>query len=499
MTDLTKFFTALSERAYKENDLSDVTYAMCEANAEFKQFFLDFFFKEFNLDPSTTTIEREHSEKFGRPDFWITTSDKGNFIVEVKIWDGNHHFEDYHKILAGHPTDAKKEEDAWQRLGYIANYKSIKDIEIALDGNTKTTATNLKCPVKTWQEFSEALQGCIYPEIKTDPTIASYIGYLKRVCPFDGFAIPQGWTIAVSDFEAVREFSENIDNVISKLQNEKKYKIKKYTGSPRWFRSQYRMGQFFEWETPTDGPLNGRTVWGWLGAYYSKDGAVVCVEFEDKSGWGDLICGMHKKYVHDGVLRFYYAKSQTASSDDNSLDDKSLNNFLTAVLGQSLGRQVSCNQNSTFCMKIDGAAKSKKLLAMKCLPFALMNHFKNADFLNDKGFNFSFVYESDEEVPTSHCGRHFRLTPKSGSEGNNGYRGWIGMLYSGNCKRQNTSDKNKDFAKKPAFVVEISKDFPLNDKVKNDWGENTWNWRYCAGQRQMGMERQRQMGMGKGV
>ena len=29
MTDLNKFFKALSERAYKENDLSYVTYSMC--------------------------------------------------------------------------------------------------------------------------------------------------------------------------------------------------------------------------------------------------------------------------------------------------------------------------------------------------------------------------------------------------------------------------------------------------------------------------------------
>ena len=43
MTDLNKFFKALSERAYKENGLSDVTYSMCESNKVFRQFFLDFF------------------------------------------------------------------------------------------------------------------------------------------------------------------------------------------------------------------------------------------------------------------------------------------------------------------------------------------------------------------------------------------------------------------------------------------------------------------------
>ena len=50
MTELTKFFTALSERARKENDLSDITYAMCEANLEFQKFFLDFFFRIWGFD-----------------------------------------------------------------------------------------------------------------------------------------------------------------------------------------------------------------------------------------------------------------------------------------------------------------------------------------------------------------------------------------------------------------------------------------------------------------
>ena len=39
MTVISKFFTALSKRAYKENDLSDVTYAMCEADPVFNPTF----------------------------------------------------------------------------------------------------------------------------------------------------------------------------------------------------------------------------------------------------------------------------------------------------------------------------------------------------------------------------------------------------------------------------------------------------------------------------
>ena len=102
MTELTKFFTALSERARKENDLSDITYAMCEANLEFQKFFLDFFFREANLDVKTVKISREHSTEWGRPDFWIRTADGLLYIVEVKIWDSNHHFEQYFEIQRYH-------------------------------------------------------------------------------------------------------------------------------------------------------------------------------------------------------------------------------------------------------------------------------------------------------------------------------------------------------------------------------------------------------------
>ena len=69
MTDIEKFFTALSERAHRENDLSDLTYALCEADLVFKQFFLDFFFKKERIDASRAIIEREYSETCGRPDF----------------------------------------------------------------------------------------------------------------------------------------------------------------------------------------------------------------------------------------------------------------------------------------------------------------------------------------------------------------------------------------------------------------------------------------------
>lgn len=95
---LSAFFSALAERAYKENDLSDVTYALLEANNAFRQFFLDFFFPHEGLEGVKVVIEREHVIGDSRPDFWIRNRNEV-YLVEVKIWDGGHHFEQYHKRL----------------------------------------------------------------------------------------------------------------------------------------------------------------------------------------------------------------------------------------------------------------------------------------------------------------------------------------------------------------------------------------------------------------
>ena len=43
-TSIEKFFRELSRRMYKENDLSDMVYALCRSNSDFMQFFLNFIY-----------------------------------------------------------------------------------------------------------------------------------------------------------------------------------------------------------------------------------------------------------------------------------------------------------------------------------------------------------------------------------------------------------------------------------------------------------------------
>ena len=172
---LSAFFSALAERAYKENDLSDVTYALLEANNAFRQFFLDFFFSHEGLEREKVAIEREHVIGDSRLDFWIRNGNEV-YLVEVKIWDGGHHFEQYHKILG----EEGSKDGRWARLGYIANY-SLCNVNICEDGVRKE-ASETGCGLHTWEEFAKRLES---DDCSGDPFVRGYLEYLKRVCPYD--------------------------------------------------------------------------------------------------------------------------------------------------------------------------------------------------------------------------------------------------------------------------------------------------------------------------
>ena len=56
---LNDFFEVLATRMGKENDLSDMTYALCEANQGFRRFFIEYFFGSGCFDTTKALIERD--------------------------------------------------------------------------------------------------------------------------------------------------------------------------------------------------------------------------------------------------------------------------------------------------------------------------------------------------------------------------------------------------------------------------------------------------------
>lgn len=458
MTDLNKFFKALSERAYKENDLSDVTYSMCESNKVFRQFFLDFFFRSFNINAEAVTITREEKTELGRPDFYIRRGDE-LFIVEVKIWDGNHHFKQYKGILDKNVEEDK--EKNWKRLGYIANYEQVKKIVIKELEDGKSVAAEKLCPVYTWKDFVSELEeySCF-----DDSAISAYVEYVKRVCPYDDFKL-DGQNLNLSGFKSVQEFENAVVGEICALEKSNDYNFSSYYKSPRYFISQHRMGHFFEFDLPVNKEKNeSKRVWGWIGAYYRNKGAVVCVEFEDRDGWGKPVCDKFREKVKDGCLRFYLTEKED------------LKDFLRSVLECVVN---GCNENISNDEDICEGAKD--LLGMKILPCLLEQKFfaKHREYEvcingNDKGVRFTLEMSSgsDAEVPNSHCGRYFELKPIANDEKQTEFksvRGWIGAMYN----------KDKDKSGNPKLIVEIEKGFAkiVLGSNANYWYDDNWGWK----------------------
>ncbi len=455
MLNLSDFFVTLATRAWKENDLSDVTFAMCEADPVFRQFFLDFFFPNAKLVGDEVSISREHSTPNGRPDFWIETLDGVSYIVEVKIWDGNHHFEQYYNILKD-----------WSRLAYIANY-SLENLTVNY-GEKSLAVSKLGCRLATWKEFILRLEqySCL-----NDSFIEAYLKYLKAVCPYDDFVIPNDWKVSTADFVSVANHIGIFERAIN--QDElKSLGVRLYTRSPRHFETKRKIGRFFEMELR--GGDASLVAWGWIGIRYIRQGAYLCVEFEDRGGWGKPVCDKYRNadHIRNGMLRFY------AKEDISGKEDAIKDFFREVLLSVNAGKMP---QSDRIATSADDACSMKSLLPMKCLPIALEQMFQEESAVKpiaDKGYGIKLGYKSDQEVPLSYCGRYFELTPCSSDtqtpqESPTTYSAWIGVIYADGCKRKTSRVSYKD---KPSFVVELPVSFPRHAQMPEGWTENTWGW-----------------------
>lgn len=452
---LSAFFSVLAERAYRENDLSDVTYALLEANRAFRQFFLDFFFPHEGLEGEKVVIEREHVIGDSRPDFWIRNGNEV-YLVEVKIWDGGHHFEQYHKILG----EEGSKDGRWARLGYIANY-SLCNVNICEDG-VRQEASETGCGLHTWEEFAKRLES---DDCSGDPFVRGYLEYLKRVCSYDDFDL-SAWSKDLNDFNFVKRFYDGLESAIRSARC-------KVYGSSRLAFDRTRLGQFFEWS------YNGKPVWGWLGAYYTNNGAELCVEFEDREGWGHPVCEAVRQYqpsaVKNGVLRFYYGGHVPF--------DKAVSGFFQEVLA-GIERGVS-----GLGVPVESRTHEKRLLAMKAFPMLLDSLFREMeDVFRAKGGplgSYDFV-PSDargQVKPSELCGRYFELIPEDKDNQPlervaRELRGWMGVLYSDNCKYVNdgVSGANGPVVgkgAKPVFMVELWGRCLTCAEVSG-WRKNSW-------------------------
>lgn len=156
-----KFFECLADYARKENDISDITVALCKANPTFKETFVKFFFNNIDIN-EIKKIKREISSNDGqsRVDIMIEVEgDDKPYLIEVKKYDENHHFDQYVKAYNIPP----------ERLGYITNY------ELKKEGGYQ---------IKKWSEFYKVLtnEDEKNKKAKNDELIQAYAQYLNKVC-----------------------------------------------------------------------------------------------------------------------------------------------------------------------------------------------------------------------------------------------------------------------------------------------------------------------------
>ena len=156
---LTLFFRSLADRFRRENDLSDVTWAMCEASGAFKRIWIRFFFGEA-LDPEAVTrIEREavSDDRGSRVDFLLRVRGGDTYLIEVKIGDRNQHFGQYDRDYKIPP----------ERLGYITNYPL---------NNRKYKN------VRQWSAFYYELSKADGIPAEEQGLFQGYLEYLRSIC-----------------------------------------------------------------------------------------------------------------------------------------------------------------------------------------------------------------------------------------------------------------------------------------------------------------------------
>lgn len=182
-----QFFENLASYYRHENDLSNITVALCNASECFKEKFLHFFFDSIDVS-NVTDITREVWDQNGagsRVDIHISMNSDEKYIIEVKIGDKNHHFGQY--------------EDAFgvdiDHFGYITNYYCREGLKLGYD-------------VKTWRQFYDTLNR----SDNLDSLSHSYMSYLKKVCGITKYNSPMN----LKSLNAIPQFFETMDSIVAK-------------------------------------------------------------------------------------------------------------------------------------------------------------------------------------------------------------------------------------------------------------------------------------------
>lgn len=237
------FFSRLAERRYRENDLSDVTWAMCNAMRDFGSALANF------ADPSipfgaTVEVDREVDLGQGcRVDF-ACRSESGAVFIEVKIYDQNYHIEPY-------ADQVDRQQGA--RLVLLTNH--------ALASEHQEAAKRRGWAIRKWQDFAEHVKG-LFPE---HPLVAAYLNYLRGVCNMIEWRPVR---LDPASLYSLVPLHALLDEAIGAASHDpfsyERYRVQREHGSGylgACFQLDYRQGDVH------------RQAWGFYGLDFSKPGS----------------------------------------------------------------------------------------------------------------------------------------------------------------------------------------------------------------------------------
>jgi hypothetical protein len=251
------FFRDLASRLYKENDLSDLTWALGKNCDEFLKSLMVFFGFNFNPGLPTEIIREDSLGDGSRPDISIENGDTV-FLIENKIYDRNYHIEQYAKLNFLREKEIGK-------LGLITNHR-IDDITRA-----KARDYNFTNP-RTWEEFSRYLDNKVHDKSFSgdwEDVIKGYIEYVKEVC-----SIVEIKEIRFESLSSLACFNRLVRKVIEQFQSEildcQLYKIGRAFGE-NW------SGQYFSLKKK-GGKI---AIYPFFGIYYDEEPPSVVFSFEN--------------------------------------------------------------------------------------------------------------------------------------------------------------------------------------------------------------------------
>ena len=203
------FFKKLAERLNSENDLSDITWALCSSNDAFQKIFLDYCFEE-SIKNDIYDIEREVVQDNTRPDFIITDNEKVKYLLEVKIYNKNIH-ENYGENF----KDLTR--------AFIANYSFPEN-------NKNNKVYKYK---KTWHGLIEHIENKMN-NINgiNNVIIKGYLSYLKSVTNYF-----KGESMNLSNLHSLSIFLKTIKQIIETTIVETK---PKYVGCDEWVGYKFK-------------------------------------------------------------------------------------------------------------------------------------------------------------------------------------------------------------------------------------------------------------------